>query len=218
MDSPVMVALSKAADLMILNFVAFIACIPIFTIGASLTALHYVSLKMVRKEDGYIVRSFFKSFKENFKQATICWLVILVFIVVFVLDLFIINNSGMEHADVFRIALLAVGILAMMVIVYIFPLLARFENTIKGTLKNALFMSILGLPKTILMMVACGLPVILYMISLNLIPIIFLFGISGPAYLCALLYSGTFKKFEPQTTDGDVGDDWHVEDEPTENE
>lgn len=215
-DSPLMAALSKAADLMLLNFIAFIACIPIITIGASLTALNYVLLKMVRKEDGYLFRSFFKSFKENFKQATICWLIVLIFICVFVYDLFIINNGGIKNADLFRIALLAVGILAMMMIVYIFPLLARFENTVRGTLKNALFMSILSLPKTILMMAACALPVILFLVSINLLPIIFLFGLSGPAYICAMLYSGTFKKFEPETADIDVGDDWHVEDEKSE--
>lgn len=71
--------MGRAADLMILNIVFIICCLPIVTIGASLTALHYVTLKMVRNEESYIVKSFFKSFKQNFKQATIINLIMLLF-------------------------------------------------------------------------------------------------------------------------------------------
>ncbi len=216
LDSPVMSFLGKVADLMILNIIAFIACIPIITVGASMTAMHYVLLKMARKEDGYIFRSFMKSFKENFKQATICWLIILLFIVIFVGDIFIINRSGLEFAEWMRIALIVVGVLASMAIIYIFPILARFENTIKGTLKNAMIMAILSLPKTILMLVVYCLPVALMYLSTNMIPIVFLFGISGPAYLCAMIYSTIFKKFEPEKEETDNGDNWFIEEEPEE--
>ena len=71
LDSPVMVALTKMADLIIVNLLAFFCCLPIITVGASMTALHYVVLKIVRDEECYIVKGFFKSFKDNFKQATI---------------------------------------------------------------------------------------------------------------------------------------------------
>ena len=73
LDSPVMVALTKMADLIIVNLLAFFCCLPIITVGASMTALHYVVLKIVRDEECYIVKSFFKSFKENFKQATVIY-------------------------------------------------------------------------------------------------------------------------------------------------
>ena len=76
-DSPIMVGLNKLADLIWLNILTFICCIPIITVGASITALNYVALKMVRNEEGYVTRSFFKSFKQNFKQATIIWLIML---------------------------------------------------------------------------------------------------------------------------------------------
>lgn len=211
MDSPVMVILSKLADLMILNIITMVACIPIVTAGASLTALHYVLLKMVRKEEGYIVRSYIKSFKENFKQATISWLILLLFIIIFIVDLWIISYSGIRFANGLKIALFAVAAIALMAALYIFPLLARFENTIRGTFKNALLMSILSLPKTVAMVVVCCLPVLMVLVSLNAVPVVFLLGISGPAYLCAMLYSGTFKKFEPAETV--VGDEWSIKEE-----
>ena len=74
LDSPVMQALGKMADLMWLNILTLICCIPVVTAGASLTAMHYMALKIVRNEECYITKGFFKSFKENFKQATLIWL------------------------------------------------------------------------------------------------------------------------------------------------
>ena len=71
LDSPLFSFLNKVADLILLNILTMICCLPIITIGASMTALHYVVLKMVRDEESYIVRSYFKSFRQNFKQATI---------------------------------------------------------------------------------------------------------------------------------------------------
>ena len=56
--------MNKVADLCILNIICLVCCIPIVTAGASITAMYYVTLKMVRNEEAYIVRSFFKSFKD----------------------------------------------------------------------------------------------------------------------------------------------------------
>lgn len=198
MDSPVMRFLGRVADLMILNLVTLLCCLPVVTIGASLTAMHYVLLKMVRNEDSYIVRSFFKSFKENFKQATVIWLIILLFLVVFGADLMIINYSGMNFPSALKIILFALAMIGYMVICYVFPVLCRFENTVLKTIKNALFMAILSFPKTVAMMVLYVSPVILIYFFTMAVPLVILFGISAPAYLSAMLYSGTFKKFEPE--------------------
>ena len=66
LDSPLMNVLNKMADLMWLNILTLICCIPIITAGAAFTSMHYVALKIVRNEESYITRSFFKSFKTNF--------------------------------------------------------------------------------------------------------------------------------------------------------
>ena len=89
LDNPVMAFMGKIADLIILNFIVILFSLPIFTIGASWTALYYVTLKMVRKEESYMFKDFWHSFKENFKQATIIWLLVLVVAAVFVGDFLI---------------------------------------------------------------------------------------------------------------------------------
>jgi uncharacterized membrane protein YesL len=210
LDSPLMVFLSKVADMMLINLLMMVVCLPVITIGPALTGMHYVLLKMVRKQEGYIVKPFFKSFKDNFKLATIGWLIILAFIVIFIVDLQIINYSGLEFASWLRIALYAVAVLVTMTVMYVFPLLARFENNLRNTFKNALFISIMALPKTVLMILVCIAPIALVLISINLVPIVLLLGISGPGYICAMLYSKTFKRFEPEEEIIDA-DSWTVE-------
>ena len=75
MDSPIMRFLSRVCDIMILNILCIVFCIPIITAGASVTAMYTVTLKMVRGEESYIFKGFLKAFKENLKQSTIIWLI-----------------------------------------------------------------------------------------------------------------------------------------------
>lgn len=198
LDSPFMRGLSKVADLVWLNILTIACCIPIVTIGAALTAQHYVVLKMVRNEEGYVARSFFKSFKQNFKQATCIWLMMVLFIAMFVVDIYIFLYSSMEFPKFLVAVVFAFAIIFLLVGVYVFPVLSKFDNTVKNTIKNAFMIAILSLPKTILMIVIYALPIALVFLSLQLVPISALFGCSGTAYLCAMLYNGVFKKFEPE--------------------
>lgn len=198
LDNPIMTFLGKIADLIILNIVAMICCIPIVTAGASMTALYYVTLKMVKKEEGYIVKGFFKSFKENFKQSTIIWLIALVVGIMLSIDLYILKNMQAPYAKYIYIAICAVGIFYIFALIYVFPVLSRFDNNIKNTIKNAFLMSILSAPKTILMIAAYVLPFVALWFMPVITPVILMLGISLPAYLASMLFVGIFKKFEPE--------------------
>lgn len=198
MDSPIMRILNRVADLMILNLLMIICCIPVITIGAATTAMHYVILKMVRDEEGYLVKGFFKSFIANFKQATLIWLLMLVVIGVYVGDAVIFSFSGITFPTPLVVVVIAVGIVLFMVGIYVFPLLARFENSIRNTIKNAALIAIGNLPKTILMVVLYAIPLVIGYFSSYAMLFVFLFGISAPAYGAAMLYSNIFKKFEPE--------------------
>lgn len=199
MDSPVMRFLNRVADLMIMNFLMMLCCIPVITAGAAFTAMHYVFLKVVRGEEGYLIKGFFKSFKENFKQATIIWLLMLLVIAVYVGDSFIFNYSGLTFPKALVIAVVAVAVLLVLIAVYVFPLQARFENSVKNTLKNAMILAFANLPKTLLMVVCYALPIVIVYFSSYAVLFVFLFGISAPAYGAAWIYSGIFKKLEPET-------------------
>lgn len=137
-DSPVMNALNKAVNLVVLNVCFLLSCIPVFTIGAGLTALYSVNLKMVRNEESYIFRSFWKAFLESFRQGTVCWLAFLAGGAVFVFDWWAIPRlpSGVRY-------LLYAGTCVCAVVytvefLYLFPYIARFQDTLQNSMKNAL--------------------------------------------------------------------------------
>ena len=198
LDSPLMNVLNKMADLMWLNILTLICCIPIITAGAAFTSMQYVALKIVRNAESYITRSFFKSFKTNFRQATLIWLLILLIAAVLGGDYYIITKSGIQFSSVLVVLIMAAAVLVICTTLYVFPVLAKFDNTIMGTIRNAFIMSILQLPKTVVMFVMAFFPLIIYLVSLRLIPIIFLFGFSLPAYASAMLYNKFFQKLEDQ--------------------
>lgn len=199
LDSPLIQVLNKVADLMWLNILTLICCIPIFTIGASLTAAHYVALKMKRNEEGYISKDFFKSFRTNFRQSTLIWLLAMLLIAILAGDFYIMqNNTELEIHYIVRVVIMAAGILLVFTLMWVFAMQAKFTNKIKGTLKNAFAISVLQFPKTILMIILYVLPVVLFLLSTQLFPFVILFGISLPVYASAFLYNKTFKQLEHQ--------------------
>jgi len=151
LDSPLMRFMTKLADLMILNLLFLITCIPVITIGAAWTSLYYVTLKMVKDEESGIIRSYFRSFKQNFRQATILWLGILVIAAVLVLDLVILARIDSPVAAAMNMGIGILAILGFLVLQYLFPLLAKFDAGTVQTLKNACILAVAHLPRTLLM-------------------------------------------------------------------
>lgn len=167
-DGPVFRILSRFADLFWLNLLFIVCSLPIVTIGASTTAMYYVTLKMAKDEESYITKSFFKSFVQNFKQSTVIWLIYLIVGVVLILDLRVANGGSLANilntntiSNVVIVSVSLMGILFIITKMYIFPILAQFDNTVKNTFKNAFFISIRHLPYTALMLVIAAVPVVL---------------------------------------------------------
>lgn len=155
MDSPLMRFLTKIADLMVLNILFCVTSISLITIGASWTALYSVTLKMVRDEEGSVSRSYFRSFRQNFRQATLLWLGVLVVLALLVLDIRVLNGmAGGTAPGLLRVGVEILALLGIMVLQYLFPSLARFEASLADTLKNACMMALAHLPKTALMTAA----------------------------------------------------------------
>lgn len=201
MDSPIMRFLSTLCDLIILNILCIICCIPIITAGASITALFSVTLKMVKGEESYIVRGFFKGFKDNFKQATIIWLIMAVFGIFMYMDYRAAYVLPTNVRNVFQVMIGAIMILYAMLFTYIFPYLARFENSIKNIFKNSLLIAVLNLPWTLLMTVLpIALVFITFLTSYTLVygsMIWILFGFSLVAYMNSGIFRKVFAKYEP---------------------
>lgn len=198
LDSPIMRALGKVADLMWLNVLTMICCIPIITIGPSLTALHYMALKIVRDEECYITKGFFKSFRENFRQGVLIGILTLFVSLLLIGDFVLLRNPDLNFSKFIQILITIIAVLFLFTVMYVYPVLAKFVNTTWRTIKNAFLMSIMQFPKTLLMIVIWALPLLLLYLSGRTVPVVFLFGMSGPAWLCAQLYNKFFQKLEDQ--------------------
>lgn len=198
LDSPLMQFLNKVADLMCLNILTLLCCIPVITVGPALTALHYMALKMARNEECYIARDYFKSFKLNLRQGIVIWLIQLVVIALLVGDFLILRYSTLSFGQPMKIVLAVVAVVMLFTFTFVYPVLAKFDNTVMRTFRNAFFIGILQLPKTVLMMLLSLVPPVLFVLVPQIIPVVFLLGLSVPAWASAKLYSKFFRKLEDQ--------------------
>lgn len=147
-DSKFMQAMSRIGDLLLLNVLFLFTCVPIITIGAACTAMYTVCFRFGSDRERGIIRSYFRAFRENFKQATVLWLIILLCGVTAGFNICLFNSiSGSV-----RYAFILFAILFVMVLLigaYTFPLLSQFDNDIRSTLKNALILSLGYLPRSV---------------------------------------------------------------------
>ena len=127
-----------------LNLLWLLCSLPVFTIGASTTALYYVSLKVVRGEESYVGRLFFRAFRENFRQATVLWLILLGIGLFLGADGYILYHLRAASAGTAAIfwtlilaLVIAVSVVYVIVLEYVFPLLASVSNTNRAMLKNS---------------------------------------------------------------------------------
>lgn len=200
MDSPIMRFLSRLCDLMILNILCLICCIPIVTIGASITALYSVTLKCKRRRFLYC-KGFFKRIPPNFKISTIIWLILLVIGALLAFDFRAVNMLPAALQNVFRVLVGAFITFYILLFSYIFPYIARFENGIKDTIKNSVLISILNLPRTLLIvLLPIGLVVFTFLTKTTLAYgslLWFLMGVSFVAYVNSISFRIVFAKYEP---------------------
>lgn len=192
-DGGLMQTLSKLFDCICLAILWIICCVPIFTVGASTTALYYAYNKAIRQKRSYAFKEFFHGFKISFKQSTVVWLIVLLLYVVTIFDIMILRgvSGSVGFAKIVLAFILAMNVLVTMWVTYVFPYMARFENHTKAVLKNSAIIMIANLPWSILLLV-------LFVISAGLFLLIPMFGMFAPALYVAfanLILERIFRKY-----------------------
>ena len=199
-DGPIMSFLSKVADLLVLNVLTLIFSIPLITIGAATTAAHFTALK-IHRDEGHVLRSFWKSFKENLKQSTGIWLIFVVYCLVSIMSYSIASQMGGKMGSAIQGIVMATLILSAFLYSWVMPLQSKFINPIRATFKNAFYMAFKYIWRTVLMVILNVVPVgslvlIFFVLQLRGFSIWLIFGISVPIYWCTLLYDKVFEKLE----------------------
>lgn len=205
LDNPFMQFLSNVCDLIILNVIFILSCIPLFTVGASLSAMYTVTLKMVRREEPYIVKGFFKAFVSNFKQSTIVWLLSVLCFLFFQYDYTIAASLESSPFRIVQILLLAVIFLFISAFLYVFPILSHFICTTKQAVRNAFLMCLGHFPYTLIMLAYLGLISFLLTYSTKTLGLIIgvsiICGFSVTAFLFSLFFHRIFQRYHPKEED-----------------
>ena len=191
-ESKILQFVTMIADSALLNFLWFLCSIPVFTIGASTTALFCVTLKMVKSEEGSVISQYFSAFKENFKSATKVWLILLTAGLFLAADgyvLFHIWNTSPAWTLLTAAYFIVLGGYAI-TLMYVFPLMARFSNTALSTIRNAFMVGMRALLCTALMAVIYFL---MALIAIRLFTPILFFGFGLCALICSKLLDGILK-------------------------
>ena len=199
-DSPVMRFLGRVGDILLRNIVFVVTSIPVITIGTALSALYTVAMKLVRGEDPAIIKEYLKAYKRNFKPATICWLFMAVIGVLLFVDFRLVAVFSGTAYTVMRLLLAMILGIWLLTFLYLFPYIARFENTILNSIKNALFLSVAHIPSTLMMLgVAIGLLIITLFTSKTFVIGTILwtfFGFAILSYVQSFLLCRIFTKYE----------------------
>lgn len=199
-DSSILKAVTRLGELVLLNLCYLLCCLPIVTIGAATAALYAVCFRFGTPREGGVLRCFFRAFGQNLKKGILLWVVILLLLAMAgYLVLLFLGGSGVA-----RLGLMP-GLVVLLVVLivwgYTFPLMSLFENSCRGTLKNALILGLSYLPRSLCVVAVNLSPVILLLINAEWflrwsILLIFLF-FSAAAYLNTFLLRKVFAPFLP---------------------
>lgn len=202
LDNPFMQFLFRVSDLIILNLIFMLSCIPIVTIGASISALHSVCLKIVRGQESYMWQGFWKAFRQNFKQGTVLWIISIVIFFVIHMDFTILNAGDHPLFGYVKVALGSVTAVLFSMFIYVFPIISHFKCTIRQAIKNSLFMTIGHLPFSILLVVMYGLIFFLATLNVKMLALVIavatICGFSVVTLTACIIFDRIFKKYEPE--------------------
>lgn len=140
MDGPLYRFGTWVVNVFLLNTLWILFSLPIITVGASTTAVFYIANQWVRGEEPRIIQAFWKSFTQNFRQATIIWIVIGLLGYVLLVNLHALPFFGEWRSIIYLLQLIALVELVL-VSVYVFSLLSRFHVTVLDCLRSSFLMA-----------------------------------------------------------------------------
>ncbi len=203
MDSPLMRTLSAVADMIWMSILWVLCSLPVVTIGASTAALYRVMFnKHAEKASGTSV--FFHAFQENFKKATIMWMILLVIGLILPFDwYFVFRDTPATLEYIMGAVLLLVTYIVVFTAIYAFPMTAYLENSVKGILKNSLLLGIGNAPYTLLMCLLMLVPAAVFLFLPKAFFLLFpLWFFMWPGLLCYIesyLVEKVFLKHIPKS-------------------
>ena len=203
MDGPLWRALNFIADVMVLHVLWLVHSLPLVTIGASTTALYYAMMKRIRTNEGQVTANFRQSFKANFRQATILWLIAAAAGAILWLDLNFCTAWGGTAGKVMLAGCSLLLAPCWMTLLYLFPVLAKFTGSVYDTFKNALLMSVRHLPMTLLLTFLWATVWLMLAIFPPFTGLMLISGAGLTAWITSYVYIQVFRAYLPNEIEED---------------
>ncbi len=198
--------LCRIFDTLMLAVLTIICSLPIITMGAALSALYDMMIKIVMDRDNNLFKSYFKSFWKNLIKGTLIWLICLAGAAFVGLNVYFMYLTA-DMNETIRIILLGIIIIVSVVFsfvyIYAFPLQARYENKVFTTVKNAFFISIAQLPRSLGLLFLHVVVLAPALITLEIVPILIILELSLVAYVTAANMVKVFALFGDEEAKGD---------------
>ena len=188
--------LSRLVDMAVLNLMTIAFMIPVVTAGASITAMNNVLIHLVRKDETYVWKMFLTSFKQNLKQGIGLGILFTAIFAVVGLELIMLHSIDAKSSTMFMIIITVIGLCVFAVGIYTFALLSRFENTVRGTLVNAVSLALGHILRTLGMLAIWAAWAALLWLLHGIYLLVLLYGLTIPGYLCAMIYDPIFRQLE----------------------
>ena len=203
-ESKLHAVLTAVIDIVWLGLLWLVCSLPVLTLGAASTALYYAMVKSVRHERGHATKEFFRAFRMNFRQATVLWLICLGVLAVGLADVYAFSRMGVKRGDFLyvlsRLLLLPVPVLFP----WIFAFLSRFQNTVAGTLRFAVYLAGRRLPQTLLLLLELAGAALIAWLMPGIIPLL-------PGVACLLMSLSIEPALRELSAGQGTQEDWYNE-------
>ena len=217
-ESPMMRFLGDAFDFFIIFLMTLILCIPIVTAGAALTAASYVSMKIMRKEAPAIFPSYFRAFKENFKQATFFWIGQAFAIFLAGSGWFTVLLNGWRDVVLwYRIPLILFSVLVLLINLTLYAVIARFQMSNKDIFKTAVYLALKYSYLLLLIVVLLVGTVFACYYYFRILPLFFAVGFTSATALHGFIMMKLCKPIEAKMTGDGNGEENEEENEEENN-
>jgi len=157
--------LNRFVDLVLINIMWFLCCLPIFTIGAATTAMYDQCLKLSYKEEPSVLSGFFKSFFANMKRGTGLFLITFFAGAFLLADFWCATKMSTPIKFALEVLILSVGYFYLCVASHVFPVLSYFNEPVIKTIRHAFILSMRNGIYTIFVVVLDLVPVFVFFLS-----------------------------------------------------
>lgn len=181
-----------------------LCALPLVTVGAASTALYYVTVKCIRHERGSLTKSFFRAFRENFRQGTLLWLLLVLYVLIGLANIYALGSMGIERGSSLYYLVRLLLLLPLLLFPWLFAFLSRFQNSIGGILKYSAYLALRHFGVTLLLAAEFALfGLIVWLIP----PLLVLL----PGVFCLLMSLSIEPVFRTLTAGQNEGDAWYNE-------